>query len=97
MADELKLGQIGEKYYTTDAHGARVLYGLTAEETAELEDLRQKWWSDHTSRDGTRSYASAEERNAMRARRLELDAKHKRAWTEVIGAQIALNNNAQRH
>ena len=35
--DQLRL--LGERYYTTDLNGNRVLYGLTLEETSEYEEL----------------------------------------------------------
>ena len=76
---------------------ARVLYGLTVQETAELEDLRRKWWSDHMSKGGTRSYSSREEQDAMRARRMALDEKHRRVWTELVGAQLALRTKPPLH
>ena len=35
--DQLRL--LGERYYTIDLNGSRVLYGLTLEETSEYEEL----------------------------------------------------------
>jgi hypothetical protein len=75
--------------YTTDAHGNRVLAGLTPEETAEFKELRLKSLKDHLS-DKASPYASFEERKAASARMAELQAKHDRGRGELLGAEHEL-------
>lgn len=77
--DQLRL--LGERYYTTDLNGNRVLHGLTVEETTEYEELLRA----DLHRTGQGSYSTAEERRAARARRIELRRKIERAWSEVTG------------
>jgi hypothetical protein len=78
--DQLRV--LGERYYTTDLNGNRVLYGLTLEETSEYEGLLRA----DLHHEGQTTYSTAEELTAARARRIELRRKIECAWTEVIGA-----------
>lgn len=71
--------------YTTDAHGNRLLVGLSPQETAELKELRRKSLRYRLLRSGRYSHED-------KKRFVELHEKHEAARLQIIGAEIELEN-----
>lgn len=66
--------------WTTDAHGERVLVGLTAEETKAYLDHKEAWFNGSDRRDN-------------RERWLELHDRHEAARLAVVSAEIEVREN----
>lgn len=92
MSDDISTVEDFQEFlriWTTDAHGQRIMRGLTVEETTWYQQYRAKR-SDYHFKKTSFPWASVAEMNAERDRWLALHDKHEIARLQAIGAEVEL-------